>query len=118
MVKVSTEVLKSACSMKENKARKIIEETTKVVLNWKTLVDVKPANESITVNVPHDLREDPLIIVLMNKEMKPVAALGYDQKEAHFRLAETNPVRFVDDDSHLLEAEQKPCRRNEEADGR
>jgi hypothetical protein len=111
MVKVSIEVLKSACSMKEYRARQIIEETTNVVLNWKTLIDVKPANETITVNVPHDLREHPLIIVLM-KEINPMAALGYDQKKANFRLAETYPVRFVADDSHLFEAEQmqqKPC---------
>jgi hypothetical protein len=106
MVEINIEALRSVRSMKEDKARQIINETTKVILNWETLIDVKPANERITVDVPHHLHEHPLIIVLMNKERKAMAALGYDQKEENFRLAEINPVHFVDDDSHLLEAEQ------------
>jgi hypothetical protein len=90
MVEINIEVLRSVRSMKEDKARQIIDETTKVLLNWETLIDVKPANKRITVDVPHHLREHPLIIVLMNKEMKAVAALGYDQKEKKFPQQEAD----------------------------
>jgi hypothetical protein len=106
MVEINIEDLRSFRSIKEDKARQIINETTKVVLNWETPIGVTPASERITVDVPDHLREHPLIIVLMNKAMKAMAALGYDQKEKKFRLAEINSVHFVDNDSHLFEAEQ------------
>lgn len=85
MVEINIEVLRSVRSMKEDKAQQIIDQTTKAILNWKTLIDVKRVNEkSIIVEVPTNLDEDLLIIVLMNKEVKTVAALGYDQKEKKF----------------------------------
>jgi hypothetical protein len=84
MVEINIEVLRSVRSMKEDKAQQIISQTTKVILNWETIIDVKPVNKKITVDVPTHLREDPLIIVLMNKEVKAMAALGYDQKEKKF----------------------------------
>jgi hypothetical protein len=84
MVEINIEVLRSVRSMKEDKAQQIIDQTTKAILNWKMLIDVKHGNKKITVEVPTDLGEDPLIIVLMNKEMKTVAALAYDQKEKQF----------------------------------
>jgi hypothetical protein len=93
MVEINIEVLRSVRSMSEDKARQIIDQTTKVILNFKTLIDVKQVNKRIAVEVPTHLGEDPLIIVLMNKEMKTVAALGYDQKEKKFPQQE-------EDDEH------------------
>jgi hypothetical protein len=101
MVEINIEVLRSVRSMSEDKARQMIDQTTKVILNWKTLIDVKPVNKRITVEVPTHHGEDPLIIVLMNKEMKTVTALGYDQKEKKFPQQEEDeefPQQEEDED--------------------
>ena len=87
--------------MSEDKARQIIDQTTKVMINWKTLIDVKPENKRITVEVPTDHGEDPLIIVLMNKEGKTVTALAYDQKAKKFPQQEEDeefPQQEEDED--------------------
>jgi hypothetical protein len=84
MVEINIEVLRYVLSMKEEKARQIINQTTKVVLNWNPAIDVEPKNENITVNVPTSLGDDPLVIVLINKAGKTLAVLGYDQKAEEF----------------------------------
>ena len=84
MVEINIEVLRSVRRMSEDEARQIIDPTTSAFLNWKALIKVKPANKRITVEVPPDLGEDELIIVLINEEMETVAALKYDLKEKKF----------------------------------
>ena len=48
--------------------RQIIEQTTKVRINWRKPIDVKPKNDRITVEVPTDLGDGPLVIALMNED--------------------------------------------------
>jgi hypothetical protein len=83
-IEIDIEVLKSVSSMKEDKARQIIDQTKKVMNDWRTPIDVTPVNQRITMEAPTDLGDGPLVIVLMNKDAETMAELGYDQERKKF----------------------------------
>jgi hypothetical protein len=83
-IEIDIGVLKSVSSMKEDKARQIIDQTTKVMINWRTPIDVRPVNQRITVEAPTNLGNGPLGIVLLNNDGAIVAELGYDQERKKF----------------------------------
>ena len=82
-IKIDDEVLRSVRSMKEEKALRIIAQTTKAMINGKA-ANVKRKDRTITADVPTDLGDGKLAIALMNKEGKTVALLGYDQAAKKF----------------------------------
>jgi hypothetical protein len=87
-ISIDIKVLTFVSSMKEEKARQVIAQTTKVMINGELidgeLIDVNPVEETITVEVPTDLGDGPLVIVLVNKEGETVAPLLYDQEAGEF----------------------------------
>jgi hypothetical protein len=84
-IKIDIEVFRSVSSMNDNKIRQIIDQTTKVIFNGEKPLEVKPVNETITVEVPTNLGDGrPLVIVLMNEKGETLAELGYDQEAGNF----------------------------------
>lgn len=76
-IPIDVEILKSVLSMKEDDARKIIDQTTKVIIMKP--IDVKREKHKITLEAPTDLSDDPWTIDLVNKDGGTVAQLDSDQ---------------------------------------
>jgi hypothetical protein len=83
-IKIGSDVLSSVRSMKEDQALQIIDQTAKVRIEGNKPVDVKRVEKGIVVDVPTNLDHGPLVIILMNREGKTLALLGYDQKAEEF----------------------------------
>jgi hypothetical protein len=80
----------------EGLGREIIEQTTKVRIYGGEPIDVKPKNNRMSVEVPTDLGDSPLVIAFMNEKGKTLAELGYDQKAREFRQRVPDPEPAAD----------------------
>jgi hypothetical protein len=75
----------------EGLGREMIEQTTRVRIYGGQPIDVAPKNNSMSVEVPTDLGDSPLVIAFMNAQGDTLAELGYDQKAQQFRQPMPDP---------------------------
>jgi hypothetical protein len=87
-IRVNGEILRSVRAMDENQAQQIIDQTTKAMINGKPTNMQRVDNDTITVDVPANVGDGPLVIVLMSNKGKAVAVLGYDQEKETFAQQE------------------------------